>query len=127
SRLSGNAALEARAAEIPKVFARDMNRAPSGFIWLLTAMQQAQAGGADIVLAGDSNKPDMQAMRDALNKRYIPENNVLLANQTLTHIAPFTSGYSPLDGQATAYVCRNGQCSPPTTEIKQMIDLLNEK
>ncbi|MDQ6965701.1 MAG: thioredoxin domain-containing protein, partial [Mariprofundaceae bacterium] len=69
SRLSGNAALEARAAEIPKAFARDMNRAPSGFIWLLTGMQQAQSGGADIVLAGDSDGPDLQAMLGALNKR----------------------------------------------------------
>jgi len=125
SRLSGNADLEARAAEIPGAFARDLNRAPSGFVWLLAGMQQAQAAGADIVLAGDSDGHDLQAMLGALNKRYMPENSVLIAAEELVKIAPFTKGYSSLNGKPTAYICVGGQCNAPVTGIDDMLQQLD--
>jgi hypothetical protein len=130
SALSGDARLAARAAGIPKGFAKDLNRAPSAFIWLLAAQQQAEADGAEVVLAGKPDSPEIQTMIDALNSSYHPEHVVLLAAPELAAIAPYTSGYSAEDGQATAYVCRGGQCNLPVTSAKEMlkqIELLRDE
>jgi len=125
SALSGEAMLAERAADIPKAFAKDLNRMPAAFIWLLAAMQQAESVGAEIVLAGAPDSPGIQKMLDALNKGYHPENVVLLADPELAAIAPYTSGYSAENGQATAYVCRGGKCNLLVTSVKDMLQQLD--
>jgi len=127
SRLSGDAGLEARAAEIPKAFAKDMNRAPSGFIWLLAARQLAEAGSSEVVLVGQRSSPKMQAMLKAINKAYLPNHSVLFAGPALAAIAPFTRDYTAENNQPTAYVCRNGQCNMPVTDANTMMDQLNNR
>jgi len=129
SALSGEAKLAERAADVPKGFAKDLNRAPSAFLWLLAAQQQAEADGAEIVLAGDHDSAGIKAMIDALNKGYHPENVVLIADPELAAIAPYTAGYNAENGQATAYVCRGGKCNLPVTRVEdilQQIDISRE-
>jgi len=125
ARLTGDSSLEERAAEVPKAFAKDLNRMPTAFIWLLAAMQQAEQGGCEVVLAGDRNAPQLQAMLRALNSRYQPENSILLADDALADIAPFSAGYAPLNGKATAYVCRDGRCNLPVTDIESMLQQID--
>jgi len=127
ARVSGDARLAARAAEVPKAFAKDLNRTPAAFLWLLAGMQQAESGGADVVLAGDQNAPQLKAMLQALNSRYRPENVVLLADGKLVEIAPFTKGYKVIDGRPTAYVCRDGRCNLPVTDIASMLQQIDTR
>jgi len=126
SALSGDAKLAERASDVPKAFAKDLNRAPSAFIWLLAAIQQGETGSSEIVLAGERNSPEMQAMIRALNKAYHPHSVWLFATPELSSLAPFTSGYSSENGKPTAYVCQGGQCSLPVNSAKEMIQQLDE-
>jgi len=125
SRLTGDARLAARAAEIPKAFARELNQAPSAFLWMLAAVRQAEAGGADVVLAGDRDAPQFKAMLHALQSHYRPATLVLLASPELPAIAPYTAGYTAIDGKPTAYVCEGGHCNRPVTDVTAMLQQLD--
>jgi len=126
SRLTGDAALAARAAEIPRAFARELNQAPSAFLWMLAAVQQAEAGGADVVLAGDRDAPGFKAMLHDLQTHYRPETLVLLASPELASIAPYTAGYTAIGGKPTAYVCEGGHCNLPVTDTAAMRHQLDD-
>jgi len=126
SSLTGDAKLAKRAADIPGAFARELNRVPGGLLWLLAGMQQAETGGAEVVLAGERSASGMQAMLQALNSAYRPGIAIMLAGPELADIAPYTAGYQAIDSQPTAYVCRGGQCNAPTTDMKEMLQQLDE-
>ena len=36
-------------------------------------------------------------------------------------------GYKIIDGKATAYVCRDQMCLPPTSDVAKMLELLRLK
>jgi uncharacterized protein YyaL (SSP411 family) len=36
-------------------------------------------------------------------------------------------GHEPIDGEATAYVCQNFMCRLPTTDIDEMLELLERE
>ena len=82
-----------------------------------------------VVISGDSNKEDNQAMLKALQKNYSP-NKVVLFRPTdeekpaIVALAEFTEFQKSLNGKATAYVCQNYACKAPTTDIKEMLKSL---
>ena len=84
----------------------------------------------EVVVAGDPEAADTQAMLTALRAPYVPNKVVLLRpdqdEQTpaIAEVAPFTEAQHSRDGAATAYVCRHFQCEQPTTDIAQMLVLL---
>ncbi|HUW58590.1 MAG TPA: hypothetical protein VMZ92_18280 [Planctomycetota bacterium] len=45
----------------------------------------------------------------------------------LAALAPFTKAQAPIDGKATAYVCRDFTCNAPTTDVTTMLELLGVK
>ena len=61
---------------------------------------------------------------------YIP-NKVVILRKTEQHppeidsISNFVQFFENLDGKATAYVCINKICKPPTHDIDQMLVYLN--
>jgi len=79
-----------------------------------------------LVIAGDPDKPDVQAMLAAVRSRYLPDTTILLKptsepSPAIARIAPFTSSYGLLNGKAAAYVCRDRTCDLPTNETEVML------
>ena len=70
-------------------------------------------------------------MKSALYDAFIPNKVVLFRPDDseappITGVAEYTLTQRSLDGEATAYVCKNFVCSAPTTEAEKMMALLGE-
>jgi uncharacterized protein YyaL (SSP411 family) len=128
-RMTGNVELEEKAAQIGRVFSREIQALPSAHAQLMVALDFALGPSQEVVIAGQFGSSDTQAMLRALRRPFIPNKVVLFRpsdedRPKITRLAPFTQSQMNLDGKATAYVCQNYQCKLPTTMIEEMLKLL---
>jgi uncharacterized protein YyaL (SSP411 family) len=132
SRITANPDLEKTAEGIGRSFSKLVNDSPVFHTQLLTALDFAVGPSYEVLVTGRSQSKDTRAMLKALHRNFIP-NKVLIFTPTdkstpvLDEIAEYTKNYSSIDGKATAYVCQNYVCSLPTTDIDEMLNLLNGK
>jgi len=127
SRMTGDIELEQRAAGISRAFSKEMNRLPSAFTHMMSAFMFAGQRSYEVVLAGNRNSEDGQAMLHAIRKHFIPNKVVLWQNNQLAKLAPYTAKQKALGGKATAYICENFQCNLPVTDPEQVLKLLQGK
>jgi uncharacterized protein YyaL (SSP411 family) len=69
-------------------------------------------------------------MLRALRSRFLPNKVVLLVEvggdaSGIGRIAPYTAGLTTVGDKATAYVCRNFACELPTTDVGEMLRLVD--
>jgi uncharacterized protein YyaL (SSP411 family) len=126
ARLTGNVDLEEMAARVNRAFAASVGQAPSAHTQFLAAVDFGVGPSSEVVVAGDPAAGDTQAMLTILATGYHPNCVVLLrpdgeGSPDLSRLAPFTEELKSQDGAATAYVCRNGECSLPTTDPREMV------
>lgn len=129
-RITGDARFEERAAQIGRAFSEMVNRMPSAFTLAMVALDFGVGPTCEVVIAGDLDADDTRAMLRALSRPFAPNKVVLVrptavAAPAITDIAPFTQAHASIDGQATAYVCRNYQCALPTADVNKMLELLS--
>jgi len=81
-----------------------------------------------IVIVGDKDAGDTRSMLRALNDRYLPYSVVVFRDirnsQKIDDLSSFVSGYETINGEATAYVCREFYCQLPTTLVAKMLEVL---
>ena len=127
ARITGEADLEKKADGIGRAFSDQVTRVPRGFTQLLVAVDFLVGPSYEVVIAGAPDREDTRTMLEALRSRYLPNKVVLLRTDDLARIAPFTKAQTPIDGKATAYVCRDFTCSAPTTDVTTMLEQLGVK
>ncbi len=131
ARLLGEAELENKAAAIGKAFSDEVSRAHSGFSFMLAALDFALGPSHEIVIAGQADSKDTEAMLNALRERYLPSTVVLLrtegeVSKQIDKLAPFSKFFDIVNGAATAHICINHNCKLPTNDIEQMLKLLGK-
>ncbi len=129
SRITGNVKLEEKAAAIGKAFAGEINRYPTAYTQLLGAVDFTVGPAYEVVIAGNPQSPDTQALLKALRSEFIPNKVVLLRpaadeKPPITQIAEYTRYQKPQNHKATAYVCFHQNCQAPTHDPAQMLQLL---
>ena len=122
--------LEEKAVRIGQAFAEELRQAPSAYAQLLQAVDFAVGPVHEIVIVGAPSNEDTQAMLRAVRQRFVPRKVLLLRpagerEPEIGRVAPFTKDLTPLDGHATAFVCMNYGCNLPTTDVGEMLNLLN--
>jgi uncharacterized protein YyaL (SSP411 family) len=128
-RMTSNPDLEDKARLIGSAFSNQVRSVPMGHTQLLSAMLFAFGPAYEVVITGETKAADTVAMLEALNLNYHPHKVTLfrpLISQkpSITELAEFTESQTPIDGKATAYVCKDFTCSAPTTDINEMLELL---
>ena len=86
----------------------------------------------EIVLIGDPEAPDTQAMLGAVQRCYVPYKTVMQIDPqrveaglaALPLLRDVLAGKTQVDGQATAYVCHDFTCSLPVTRPDELEALL---
>ena len=91
-------------------------RAPRFAGWSLAAAQTMQDGPLEIAVVGPAG-PERDAL--ALAARRHPGAVVVVADGPRDDI-PLLSGRVPVDGRATAYVCRGFVCERPVTQVEEL-------
>lgn len=130
SRITGNSQLEDTARRINQAFAAAVRQNPAAHTQFMTGLGFAEMPSSEVVVVGKRNDGDTKLMLDELRCRFLPNAMIVFrpADETdaaIARIAPFTKDMKSIDGKATAYVCSNFVCSKPTTDIQEMLMLLN--
>ncbi len=129
SRITANPELEDRAQGLERAFSKLIRRIPSGYSQFLSALDFGLGPAYQVVIAGKHESPDTGHMLEELWTYFIP-NKVLIfrpegKDPEITNLATYTKEQTPIDGKATAYVCQNYECQLPTTEVSEMLKMLN--
>ena len=94
-------------------------RVPAGCAFGYLAMLRSVYGGRELVCALPSG--ELPESFKAVLGRYAPELTVLVKDpengDLLSQLAPFTADMQPQKGKAACYICQNGACSLPVTEL----------
>jgi len=129
-RLTGKPKYENRADELHRLYANQVNQAPTGFGQFLCGLHFALSETREIVIAGEREDATAKGMLDMLAKRFLPHTVVLLkpndesGQDKLTSLAPDIENHHPLEGKPAAYICRNFHCEQPVTTVEELEEKL---
>jgi uncharacterized protein YyaL (SSP411 family) len=119
ARLTGDSTYEEMTSQILKVFSEEVKSAPAAHTFMLVGVDFAVGPTYNVVLVGDPHEDTMQSMLRALKAGYLPNMLVSLRQPSEAGL-----GYEKIEGKATAYVCRDQTCMPPTNKTEKMLELL---
>jgi hypothetical protein len=128
-RITGESNLEEMAAAIGKAFSGQVSRSASGHTQLMCGLEFGVGPSYEVVIAGDPGSESLRKMLRALRREFVPNKVVLLRPcqpnaPPIVELAEFTRNQKSMNGQATAYVCRNYTCKLPTTDPQAMLSSL---
>jgi len=131
ARLTGRTDFADRAQKVFKTFASETARGASAHSHMADAILFAHSPSMEIVIAGNPEAADTEALLAEVRDRYLPQAVTLVVPQgddgdVVRTLAPFTEGHVPLDDKAAAYVCRDHACKMPTTDPVELGRILDE-
>jgi len=118
--LTGDADYDRRARSILRAVVPALDRQPSAFGRMLTAVDRSLSAPIDAVVAGDPRDEASAALRRAVAGPYVPDLVIagVPSDGSITGWSLFEDKLAR-DGQATAYVCRGYACEAPTTDPQE--------
>ena len=129
SYFTGDHELEEKADIIGRVFTEKLSNTPVAYTNFMIAADFAIGPTYSLVIAGNTDSDDTNEMVTTIRNEYIP-NKVLMQRKTeqnlpdIDEFSNFVEYFDNLEGKATAYVCINKTCKPPTHDLNQMIEFL---
>jgi hypothetical protein len=128
--ITGRPAYQDMAEGIFKLNSQQVRRAPQAFTMLLSSFDFALGPSYHVVIVGRMDSDNTREMLTALHAGFMPNKIVVLkpANQHGFELMPFADFMKKLvsiDGNATAYIGRDSLSTRSTTEISQMLQLLD--
>ncbi len=129
SYFTGDHELEEKADIIGRVFTEKLSNTPVAYTNFMIAADFAIGPTYSLVIAGNTDSNDLNEMVSTIRNEYIP-NKVLMQRKTeqnppdIDEFSNFVEYFDNLEGKATAYVCINKTCKPPTHDLNQMIEFL---
>ena len=131
ARLTSNPEYEKMAHQIGDAFYSQVEQVPIGYTQYLSALLFAYGPSYEVVIAGEPDQASTRKMLDRIQKEYHPHLVLLLRpgeiDAWLLETVPVLESQLPINGQAAAYVCRDFQCSAPTTDPAEMLKLLEKE
>jgi uncharacterized protein YyaL (SSP411 family) len=121
SRLNANTAYETMARDMSRTFAGEVKESPSAHTFLLLGVDFALGPAYNVTLVGDLKDEGLLNMLKTLRVRYLPRMEVSLKSAAKAGL-----GFEQIEEKATAYVCRDQTCQPPTNKPLEMLKLLGE-
>jgi uncharacterized protein YyaL (SSP411 family) len=120
AHLTGERAYEERAAAAVAAFGGRLEEMGRAVPFMAAVLSASIAGGEQIVIVGNGNSADTEAMWLAANRVYRPFAVITRVDpQDQKRVAeqmPWVADMKMINGKATAYVCRNFACDAPTTD-----------
>ena len=131
TRITGEVKWAEMADKTFKVFSNEIQRAPTGFTFMLTAHLFESDHPKEIVVVGSGNNPETQKGLDRIKSKYNPSKVLIFKNiddkkGKLSPLAKWTATQQTIDDKTTYYVCRDFACKMPTTDIEQALKFIHE-
>ncbi len=125
--LTGEEHYRQRAEQILKLLKSAMMRSPSAFGHLLCALDTMLASPFEIAIVGLLESAKTQELIAEVFNRYLPNKVVALAepdNDRTAQTIKLLEHRQQIQGQPTAYVCRNFYCQTPVTDSQKLAEQL---
>jgi uncharacterized protein YyaL (SSP411 family) len=128
---SGVGSVEEKIERTLGVFASRVTQMGRAAPMMLAVLSTYHAGITQVVIVGDPDAADTQALHEVVRHTYRPAALVIPVNpsraQPLAAVLPWIARMVARGGHATAYVCRDFACESPTTDPENLRHLLGEK
>ena len=121
-RLTNEPTYDTMVAQMTKTFAQEIEGAPEAYTFFLSALDFLIGISYSVTVVGDLKEKDTVEMLNAIRKHYLPSTVIALKNPSKAGL-----GYEQIEGKATAYVCQNQTCLPPTNSLMLMLEQLGRK
>ena len=122
SRLTNEPTYDTMAVQMTRTFAQEIEGAPEAYTFFLSATDFLIGPSYSVILVGDLKQKDTSDMLSALRKHYLPSTVI-----ALKHPSKAGLDYQQIEGKATAYVCQNQTCLPPTNSLTLMLEQIGVK
>jgi uncharacterized protein YyaL (SSP411 family) len=120
AHLTGDEEASRKAEQVLGAFSSRLNDLGRAVPMMLAALSTYHAGMPQIVIAGPRERPDTQALVDAVRGNYRPTAVTVLLDPArrseLSRLLPWVAAMTMREERATAYVCRDFACQAPTTD-----------
>ncbi|HEY1083203.1 MAG TPA: thioredoxin domain-containing protein [Prosthecobacter sp.] len=118
-----------QADKIIRLFGGTLQTSPSAVPALVMAADFLHKGKQQIVLAGQKDSPEFQALAAVVRRRLLPHAVILHADggdaqAWLGGHNEALAAMKPVDGRPAAYVCQNYACQAPVTTAEDLEKLL---
>jgi len=126
-KITGNRKLEERGEELLQTGLEQVSRYPSAYAQFLIALDYALGAKTEVVLTTGRDGALPESLLGVLRSRFLPRTVVLLrrcGDKELDRVSLLTAGKEPVEGRATAYLCREETCRPPVTSASELSKLL---
>ena len=129
-RITGNTKWTKLGDKTIKAFSTKAQEAPSGFSYMLTAFMFNMKKPKELVIIANGRNTKTNEYIRKIREVYSPNVVILFKDMSdpteLENIAPWTDTHSLIDEKLTFYFCENFSCKQPTTNIKTVLNYLNE-
>ena len=124
--LTGNSTYDQRARATIAIVAPALGRSPTAFGKTLNALDFALGEPQEVAIVGHPTAPDTLAMIEVLNHHYLPNTVAAVAapGDPAASTIPLLRDRPQQGERATAYVCRSFTCEAPTTDVAQLLRLV---
>jgi hypothetical protein len=119
SRLTDEPSFNKLAVQMTRTFAQEIEGAPEAYTFFLSAAEFLIGSSYSVTLVGDLKEKDTSEMLNALRKHYLPTTVIAFKHPSQAGLS-----YQQIEGKATAYVCQNQTCLPPTNSLIVMLEQL---
>ncbi len=126
----GDAQLRVHADQMMDTLAGQVQSSPWTSERFLAAVDFAGAGPTEIAIVGAPSAPGTQALLKQVYDTYLPNRVLMLRNPARPSDgvnSPLLANRQALDGQPTAYVCRNYACQRPVTTAAELAQQLVDR
>ncbi len=113
-----------------QAFAGQVTDQPMAYTQLLIALDFMVGPSQEIVIAGDPALETTQAMVKTVHQKFLPNKVLLLRpdgveGKRLATLSPFVEAMTPINHQATVYVCEQYACQAPIKDVGQLESALH--
>lgn len=136
ARLTDNPDLISIAIKTERAFSKNIKRSPAAHIQFMVAIDFKIGPSYEVTIVGESEREDTKTLLWNLRKYFMPNKTVLFVDSSpenvknRSKIIKINSSLKlkkMIEKKATAYICVDKTCKPPTTSPKQMVKLLEPK
>jgi uncharacterized protein YyaL (SSP411 family) len=118
AEITSSSEYEKYAVSILKQSMSQAIRYPNAFGYALSVLEFYLNPVKEIVVLGEKNNPLIKLIWQV----YLPNKVVILSNEKSdsSNLIPLLEGKKLIEGKPTAYVCSNGTCKKPTTDVEEL-------
>jgi len=130
SRITSNSNFEEMASQIMNSFSLDIIRYPSGYTFLLSALDFALGPNFEIIIIEGKNKTETNKFINEIRNQYLPNTiSIKISSKdekkSIIELCSYLKNYEIIENKTTVYLCENYQCKKPITNLKNLKELFN--